>query len=260
MINPELDPSAFHLEGGDVALLLIHGFTGAPCEMRLIAEYMEARGLTVSVPLLPGHGTRPGELNQKSWRDWAAHIGGIYRDLRAQHRAVFVAGLSLGSLLALYTASKHPEMNGVIAYAPAIKITDWRAPLAGVLKPIVRFLPKPQDIYFDPDAEDRLWSYDVYPVAAAHEVLKFLKVVTEALPQVVCPALIVNSVGDNIIHPEAARFTYERLGTRDKTLVTVAQSGHVITVDAEWETAAEATMSFIRAHVPEEATDLMSAP
>ncbi len=45
-----LDPSGFDLPGGPVGVLLIHGFTGAPTEMRLMAEYLHARGMTVSAP------------------------------------------------------------------------------------------------------------------------------------------------------------------------------------------------------------------
>ena len=55
--QPHLDPSPFLLEGGRVGVLLIHGFTGSPPEMRLIGEYLHQRGFTVAAPLLPGHGT-----------------------------------------------------------------------------------------------------------------------------------------------------------------------------------------------------------
>ena len=52
-----LDPNSFFLQGGSMGVLLIHGFTGAPTEMRLLGGFLHQNGLTVSAPLLPGHGT-----------------------------------------------------------------------------------------------------------------------------------------------------------------------------------------------------------
>ena len=35
-----LDPNSFFLQGGSMGVLLIHGFTGAPTEMRLLGDYL----------------------------------------------------------------------------------------------------------------------------------------------------------------------------------------------------------------------------
>ena len=43
----------------DIGVLLVHGFTGSPSSMRPWAEYLNQKGFTVRVPLLPGHGTKP---------------------------------------------------------------------------------------------------------------------------------------------------------------------------------------------------------
>ncbi|MBW2258692.1 MAG: esterase, partial [Deltaproteobacteria bacterium] len=71
MTRPAPDP--FLLPGGPVGVLLIHGFTGAPAEMRPIAEPLHAAGCTVSGPLLPGHGTRWQDMNRCRWQAWADH-------------------------------------------------------------------------------------------------------------------------------------------------------------------------------------------
>ncbi|WP_390479735.1 alpha/beta hydrolase, partial [Frankia casuarinae] len=55
-VLPGAEP--FEFEGGSVGVLLVHGFTGSPGSMRPWGEYLSAVGLTVSCPLLPGHGTR----------------------------------------------------------------------------------------------------------------------------------------------------------------------------------------------------------
>ena len=93
-------------------VLLIHGYTGSPTEMRWIGDYLHARGLTVSGPLLPGHGTTPEAMNRCRWTDWTGHVEAALADLRTRCARVFVGGLSMGSLLTLYLAAHHPDLPG----------------------------------------------------------------------------------------------------------------------------------------------------
>lgn len=245
-----LEPCPFALQGGPVGLLLIHGFTGSPPEMHLVGDYAHRCGYTVSAPCLPGHGTTVADANRYRWQDWVDGVERALADLKADCDKVFVGGLSLGSLLALYLAAHHPELSGAIAYSPAIKLADPRARLVAVLKHVFRQFPKRRKRFsIDPEMPSRLWMYDAYPAAATHELIQFIDQVTRVLPQVQCPCLIVYSTLDPDIHPDAAQFAHDRIGSADKELVTLHNSGHGITVDAEWETVAEKTCQFIAAHV-----------
>jgi esterase/lipase len=66
-----------------------------------------------------------------------------------------------------------------------------------------------------------------------------------------CPLLVIHSTLDRAIHPNSARYAYERAGSKDKELVPFYNSGHSITVDSEWEFVAEKTYQFILAYFPE---------
>ena len=92
-------------------MLLIHGFTGAPPEMRLVADYLNQRGVTISAPLLPGHGTTVQDMNRCRWTDWTDHVQQALSDLQKRCQTAFVGGLSMGSLLALFLAADRPEKN-----------------------------------------------------------------------------------------------------------------------------------------------------
>jgi carboxylesterase len=247
--HAHLSPAPFFLAGGPVGVLLIHGFTGSPPEMRLIGDALHARGLTVAGPLLPGHGTTPADMNRCRWPDWTAAVEAALADLRARCPTVFVGGLSMGSLLALYLAAEHPDLPGVIAYSPAVWVADRRIVLAPLIRHFVATLPAPgaSDLA-DPQAERRFWCYDVHPVAAAAELLTLMRRVRRLLPQVACPALIVYSPRDTAIHPASAERTHARLGSADKRLVRLERSGHGLTADVEWETAAEETYRFVQRH------------
>ena len=244
-----LSPSPFHLSGGPTGILLIHGFTGAPPEMRLVGDYFHAAGLTVSAPLLPGHGSTVDEMNRCKWTDWIGHVEQAHRELRARCERVFVAGLSMGSLLALYLAAHQPNLPGVIAYSPATWVAENLLPAATVARHVVKTRPKGKDIdLVDPDALSHIWSYDLKPVPAAAELHALILQVRRLLPQLVPPLLIVYSAGDRAIHPESGERTYGLAGSKDKKIIKLAESGHVITVDRQWRFVADETLAWVREH------------
>jgi carboxylesterase len=247
--HTQLDPSAFYLEGGPVGVLLIHGFTGSPPEMRLVGDYLNQRGLTVCGPLLPGHGTTAEDLNRCQWTDWTAQTERDLGQLQAVCETVFVGGLSMGALLTLYLAARHPELSGAIVYAPATMVANRLIYLTPILKYLRREVPKSGEgdsDLTDAEAEGRLWSYDTHPSFATHELLKLSRQVQRLLPQVTCPLLVIHSTLDRTIHPSSAPLTYDRAASTDKELVTLHNSGHCLTVDSEWESVAEKTYQFIQ--------------
>jgi carboxylesterase len=249
-----LDPSAFYLPGGPLGVLLIHGFTGAPPEMRLLGNDLHSRGMTVAAPLLPGHGTSVEEMNRSRWRDWTGCAEQALADLRSRCELVFVGGLSMGTLLTLYLAERHADLPGAMLYSPALKLADRRLALAPLAKYVVSSLPKggnaDQDLT-DPGAAQHLWSYEENPVAAAAELLALKRAVQRRLARVTCPLLIVDSTRDRAIHPRSAQAVYDGVSTPAayKTLLTLHNCGHVLLVDSEWQVVAERTARFIYAHL-----------
>ena len=94
----------YHHEGGQIGVLLCHGFTGSPQSLRPWGEYLAEAGMTVALPRLPGHGTTWQEMNRTRWEDWYAELDKTFADLRGRCAEVFVMGLSLGGCMALRLA------------------------------------------------------------------------------------------------------------------------------------------------------------
>ena len=248
--SSHLNPSSVFLPASRVGVLLLHGFTGSPTEMRLVADMLHSRVLTVSVPLLPGHGTTVSDCNACRWADWTRAAADALEELRAVCDIVFVGGLSMGTLIAIVLAAANTDLAGVMLYSPAVKLAEWRLAFAPLVKHVVSTLPKgvnaDQDLT-DPNATQHLWRYDENPVAAASELLKLQRHARQKLPQVTSPVLIIHSTLDQSIHRDSARLVYERVGTppADKYLVTLHNSGHNLVVDSEWETVAELSYRFV---------------
>lgn len=246
-----IDPSAFFLEGGPTGVLLIHGFTGSAAEMRLVGNYLYERGLTAYGPLLPGHGTTPEDLNNYGWDDWCAEVDRSLIQLRDKCETIFVAGLSMGALLTLWLAANNDDISGIVTYAAAIDVTDWRRHLPGFITRVIRQLKKPDEYWADPEAKSMLWSYDTYPTVAAFELINSIPKVKDLLGQVTCPILAIYSTSDPTVTPDGVKLIYEKVSSTDKHLIELNECGHVITVDKEWQLVAEKTYQFILNHVSE---------
>ncbi len=247
--HAHLDPAPFFLPGGPTGVLLVHGFTGSPTEMRLVGDFFHAAGLTVSAPQLPGHGSCVENMNKVKWTDWVGRVEQAYGELAGRCRHAFVAGLSLGSLLTMNLAANHPELPGAILYSPATWVQNNLLPLAPVARHFLKTRRKRgvSDLV-DPTADAQLWCYEEEPVPAAAELYALQRRVRRRLPTLVPPLLIVYSTGDGAIHASSAQRTYDLAGSADKQLVKIEQSGHVITVDRQWRFVAEQTLNWINNH------------
>lgn len=249
MNQPTPDP--IFLTGGPVGVLMLHGLTGSPSELRPVAEALHTQGWTVSAPLLAGHGTIPADLNKTRWQDWLATAESAFADLQQKCDVVFVAGQSMGGLLALNLAMRHDsEIAGTVVYAPAVILRDKTCRLAPIAKYFVKETPKGPDDFLDKQAMARLWSYAVNPVPAVHELLKLIGQTKRILPQVTCPLLILHSIRDQIIDSASAQFVYKGTGSTDKQIFMLDNSGHVITLDVQWEIVADRTKMFIHQQIP----------
>jgi carboxylesterase len=233
-----VDPAAYRAEGGPLGALLIHGYTGSTAETRPMGEYLAERGMTVRCPLLSGHGTSPDDLSRIKRQVWIDQVEAALQDLKERCEAVFVGGLSLGSLLTLWLGSQHPEIAGLVPMAPAVQLKNRIAPLTVALRHVLKYDPFGgigDDDLGTPEAIDRVWSYDELPLYGAGEVYLLQREVRRQLPQIRQPILIFQGKRDAQLTPQAAQIVREEVSSPDKTLVWLENSGHNLLVDGERE-------------------------
>ena len=120
-IQPGAEP--FLLPGGTKGVLLIHGFTGSPSEMRLLGDYLHQLGYTVLAVRLCGHGTNVKELRETNWRHWFSTVENGYHILKGLCSKITVVGLSMGGLLSLKLAAEYP-VSKVVSLSTPIYIAD----------------------------------------------------------------------------------------------------------------------------------------
>ncbi|MDX3852901.1 alpha/beta hydrolase [Streptomyces sp. AK02-01A] len=246
-VLPGAEP--YRHEGGEVGVLLCHGFTGSPQSLRPWAEYLAARGLTVSLPLLPGHGTRWQDMQLTGWQDWYAEVDRALRELLERCAQVFVLGLSMGGALALRLAAKHgPAISGVVVVNPAVKV---HGAVAYAL-PVVRHLvPSTKGLTNDIAKEGgEELGYDRVPLHAAHSLRNFFRLVDGALPQVTQPLLLLHSPQDHVVPPADSARVLSRVSSADVREILLEQSYHVATLDHDAERIFEESHAFMSRLAP----------
>ncbi|MFO7586252.1 MAG: alpha/beta fold hydrolase [Anaerolineales bacterium] len=128
----------FHLQGGQAAALLVHGFPGTPLEMRATAEALHELDFTAKGILLPGFGTEIETLPAKTVRDWLDAVTTALAELRRAHDPLVLVGNSMGAALSLAAAAQI-RVDALILYAPFWKLTH---PLWAALPLLRRILPR----------------------------------------------------------------------------------------------------------------------
>ena len=79
----KLGAKPLFFKGGSEGVLLIHGYTGAPGEMRLLGEFLHSRGYTVLGVLLPGHCEPASVLAKRTFADWYDEVKRGFMRLKA---------------------------------------------------------------------------------------------------------------------------------------------------------------------------------
>ena len=125
---------AFRFGDGSVAVLLIHGLTGTPTEVKTVAKTVARSGFSVYGIQLSGHCGTEADLLKTGWRDWLKDSLDAFDDIRQTHATVFVGGLSMGALLSLAVAAERPgRVAGCLCYAPTMFYDGWSVPKLSIM-------------------------------------------------------------------------------------------------------------------------------
>ncbi len=255
---PNAEP--FFFPGHRVGCLLIHGFTGTPYEVRELGARLAARGYTAWGPALAGHATRLQDLYDTTWHDWYATAVAAYAQLARTCDTIFPIGLSMGGALALHLAAHRP-VAGVVVVSTPFTIHNPLIPLFRIfpflqkLVPQVNKNPKRDDTH-DPRVRSQHPEYRAYPIRAAKSfILDFLPHLRADLREVAAPALLIQARGDSGIPRDSMEQFHARLGSREKEMVWIEPSGHLVLEDYGKEEAFERILQFIARHVSKGGND-----
>lgn len=262
---------AFYHQGNNKkAVILIHGLTGAPAEMKYVGKALHAEGFTVSAPLLAGHGRDIAALMATRWQDWYSSVEEAYKKLKADGYEVYAAGICVGGALALQLAYKNPDIAGVTVYSTTMNYDGWSMPQWYKMAPFISIfasLPFIRNIQIAEKTpfglkDERLrrmvasgrvfieGALDFFPVGALKEMYSLNKHIKKILPQIKAPVLLLHAREDDMSSARNPLYVQKHIGG-PCALEWLEDSYHMIHVDQERKLVAARTASFFGAKMAE---------
>jgi carboxylesterase len=248
MKTPLTIPGAepFFIPGGKTGILLVHGFTGTPREMRMLAESLAQDQYTLLAPRLCAHATQAEDMNRARWWDWVASVEDGLNFLKGCTNRQVVMGLSMGGVLAMVTAARYP-VEAVVSYSTPCNLPpDPRARFLSVAAPFMPRVAKGAPDWHNPEAIKDHIDYPYYPTRSILQLRQLINVMRAELPRVKVPALLFQSRQDHGIPVESMDTLYENISSADKTRVWVENSGHVIIREPDREFIFKTTKDFLK--------------
>jgi carboxylesterase len=250
---------AFFLPGrSEKAVVLVHGLTGAPAEMRFLAKRLNAAGLSVLVPQLAGHGTERDRLLKTTWRDWYASVERAFETLRPTATEIYIAGICVGGALGLKLAAERPEIRGVAAYSMTFEYDGWAMKRWMAAAPVIQLvadLPGIRRVSFaepypfglkDERLRRRVAEHgaaDRLPFGALYQMYRLGRHVEQIGRGIATPVLILHARNDDM-SSVANAFRLRRCLGGTAELCLLDDSFHMIHVDQERERVAQHTIRF----------------
>jgi carboxylesterase len=256
-------------------ILLVHGITGSPAEMKPLVRKLTAEGFEVVCPPLAGHCSTLSELKQTRWQDWYKSLETALDDLRTRCETVFVSGLSMGALLALKLAADHPDLVAGVATLSATFFYDgWNVPRLRqrFLLPLVIYSPLRFFLsYHEPSPygikDDRIrtmidavyrgqceglpetYGYSEFPGVTIRETFRLIAAAKRKLTAIAAPLLIVHSTEDDMASLKNAAFLANSVSSTIVETFYVDDTYHVLTLDKRRDdVAARVAEFFVRLH------------
>lgn len=259
---------SFKVSGdGRKGVLLLHGMTGAPGEMRLVARRLQRAGLATFAPLLAGHGHDKAALLRTTWRDWLDTAREAYRSLAAEVEEVYVAGICVGGALALALCAEFPVIRGAAVYSMTFEYDGWNMPRWSAAAPLIQLvahLPLVRAITLEEPypyglkdlrlrelasrADNNLipGAIDRMPLGSLYEMYRLGRHVEQLGPRIATPTLIVHAREDDMSHLRNAE-RLERALAGPVELLVLEDSYHMVHVDRQHALVAERTAAFFGA-------------
>lgn len=240
MAWPRVSKKGFKLLADGPQLLLLHGYTGSPYDLRPMGEYFHKRGFFTWAPLLKGHGQKqPKLLNEVLASDWFDQAKNILESFDKK-KPIIVAGLSMGALMAMVLESHH-KIDALVLCSPALRLgtlaeaTLFTAEL-GLLDKNTSFKKFSGSDIADPIAKSKTPAYKEMPIGGLIEFANIRAQAIEGLPKLSGPVFLAFGQNDQAIDVAVSRQMILSGATKATIFAkTYENSKHVITLDYDKE-------------------------
>lgn len=254
---------ALPLEASGHAVLLLHGLSSSPLEMRFLSRALQREGFAVTVPVLDGYSA--GTETQRM-ETWIAAAVKAYDELHSRYARVSVCGLSIGAALGLALVHQRPSAQSVVLLSLTLDYNGWAIPWYRFLLGWAYFTPMRHRWQYRESEPFGLRNIalrakvartmknghlsEVGPATislpALHQASRLARHVRRTIPDTHVDCLIVHAIDDETSSPVNAQFVSSRLPATFVRTIYLDDSYHMITSDNEREIVAREVALFLR--------------
>ncbi len=231
---------SFERSGGAASVLLLHGFSGAPAEMRELGDRLHARGYGVIAPALPGHAGDANALKGLGVDDYLRAAEEAYDVASLRSERLYIIGLSMGGALALHLAQSRSVSAIVTINAPVFMPAHVQH---GV--PFVARHAADAPLLVNLNALFGSIGYATVPASAVTTFLDVIAHVRGSLHEVRSPLLVLHSSRDATVPHGNAHEIMRAVASEDKQAVIFEEGRHLITVGRWLDTIEPPIIEFL---------------
>ena len=260
-MGKSLDFEFIHESKCKRAVLLFHGMTGSPYEMKKMGKALFDADFDVFCYCLPGHGTSPINIKTVRWQDWYDDSVLHYKELTQKYDEVYLGGLCLGAVLAIAIAQEYQNVRGIVSLSTTLFLDGWTIPWYNFFMPIgvhtiLRYyysFPEREPYGLKNETLRRkiaalqkrnTEALDNYPMSCIYELLKFSKQTQKNIAKVTAPILLMHAKEDDLTSTKSAEFVYRNISSKTKNYIKLKNSYHLIVMDYERDYVFEKSIEF----------------
>lgn len=221
------------VQGDGNGILLMHGFTGSPAHMRMLADDLAERGYTVRSICLPGHASTEEDMAKESWQSWLQAAKTAVLEMKKTCKTVTVCGLSMGGVLALLLAEQM-QVDACIPISAPMATKNRFLCLSGVMGKVIPRISwgdhPERSVVLNADYD---FGYTGFPTAKGADLYHLIRLARKNLFNITCPVLAVQSEDDETIWEGSADCILNGVGSEKKWKLWLHGVPHVCTISQE---------------------------
>jgi carboxylesterase len=240
--------------------ILLPGLNGGGLELGQLPNFLNSNGFETFIPEIKGylHGTPADD-----YESWISQIHRAIDNLGSEYKTINLAGISMGSTLALAVASQRTDISSIALLSPVLRYDGWSVPWYRFLLDIAYHLGFQNWEYSEREpfgiknldlrrrVEDRFKAHELSEVGAPlitarhlHEAKGLMSYVTKNLDAITSRLLIIQSVEDDTCSVWSAEKILSDTKSDLRRVIWLGNSYHIVTIDNEREIVLNEVLRF----------------
>lgn len=241
--------------------ILLPGLNGGGLELGQLPNFLNSNGFETMVPEIEGYlfGT-PAD----HYETWISQVHNAIDSVRGQYKTINLAGISMGSTLALAVASQRMDISSIALLSPVLRYDGWSVPWYRFLLDIAYMLGIRNWEYSEREpfgiknphlrrrVREKFKAHELSEVGASlitarhlHEAKGLMSYVYNNLEEISSRLLIIQSVEDDTCTTWSAEKILAKTKSDLRRTIWLGNSYHIVTIDNEREIVLNEVLRFL---------------